>query len=100
MNRIILASLLIIVILSAGCTVDKTSELAPATPGSLQPVSIHQTIVPVTPSITDSITGNVTNGTGVGNKSLSSQTGDLFLIAPMNSRFYEGDVITINGTTI
>ena len=104
MKRFALASLLIIALFLAGCTAPATNstvagEMATAVPGNTsQPGT---TALPATPwTQTAAVTHNTANGTGSGNITISPPSEGLFLITPLNARYYVGDVITLNGTTI
>lgn len=102
MKRFAFASLVIITLLFAGCAVPVTNTTHPGQTGTAVPGNTSQpptTTIPAM-SVNQTVANSPTNGTGSGNVTISSSANDLFLTAPLNGRYYEGDIITLHGTTI
>jgi hypothetical protein len=103
MKRFAIAALVIIALFLTGCTGPATNGTLPsktATGTTVTTPAPMITQVPTTPGNPAPNTTNITmNGTNTGNVSISPGN-DQFLISPVNAQYYEGDNVTIHGTTI
>lgn len=100
MKRYVLAVMVMFLILSAGCIITGTTNTAPATTVQVTPATALQTHTPEAKALVIITTVNTTNETMAGNKTTYSPANDFFFIEPLTARNYEGDTITVHGTTI